>query len=66
MRCKNCIYFERGKWHKVFGGEEQLSGKCELLLKTLKINNSELFFIEALTVQESFGCVLGKGENGNI
>lgn len=59
-KCKNCIYFKRGKWAEEFGGEDQLSGTCELLLEMLKMNNGGLFFLDEIVIQESFGCILGK------
>ena len=44
MKCKNCKYFKRGKWHIIFGGGDQLSGNCAMLLEILKMNNGNLFF----------------------
>ena len=59
IQCKNCLFFERGNWHESLGGESQLSGKCELLLKILQRNNSSLFFIDQIIISDAFGCVLG-------
>jgi hypothetical protein len=63
IKCKECEFFKRGKWHELQGGRPQLSGTCNILLKTLKIDNSRLFGIEKITIQDTFGCILGKPKN---
>jgi hypothetical protein len=60
IRCKDCKYFKRGKWHKSVGGGEQYTGDCDILAIVLKDNNIELFFKQSITVQDTFGCALGK------
>ena len=60
IKCKDCIYFKRGKWPKEWGGDDQMCGTCELLLKILKMNNGKMCFIDRIVIQESFGCVVGK------
>lgn len=67
-RCATCKFFKRGKWFpfdlkageniKFEDLEDQLSGECELLLRALAITNSNLCAMEALSVQETFGCSL--------
>ena len=61
--CKDCKYFERGKWHHTQGRGEQLGGNCQLLLDVLKIDNSVLFFEKNFQVQDTFGCIMGKEKN---
>lgn len=60
MKCKDCKFFKRGKWHKQFGGGPQYSGRCKVLLKVLKISNASMVYVDELTVQDSFGCSVGK------
>ena len=54
--CKTCRHFKRGRWHKAYGGGEQLGGKCKVLCSILKITNTTLFWQDDLYVYESFGC----------
>ncbi len=56
--CKTCANFKRGKWHPAFGGDLQYSGKCEVLLSILSMENSKLWNMSDLTVQDTFGCVM--------
>ena len=63
--CKHCIHFQRGKWDKSIDSDEseQLGGHCKVLLEVLSITNSNLWSMEKLHVQESFGCSLFKEKN---
>lgn len=63
MRCKECKFFKRKHWHKSQGGGTQLCGTCDILLKILKINNSSLFHVDVIVLQDTFGCVLGKAKD---
>jgi hypothetical protein len=60
ISCKDCVCFERRKWHSSQGEGEQLGGDCKLLPLVLKDGNTPLFFIKSLYVQDTFGCRLGK------
>jgi len=66
IKCKDCKYFEQGKWHKVIDPDEspQHGGYCEKLLKVLQITNSKLVWLDKLYIQEEFGCVIGKRKEG--
>jgi len=61
-KCKTCIHFTRSKWHETIDSDEtyQLGGYCSMLKEILMMNNSKLWSMDALYVQESFGCVLHK------
>ena len=63
IRCKDCEYFERLKWHKCLSKdnieEPQLLGNCPILLNILKMDNSSLWAMEQLHIQDSFGCIFG-------
>ena len=63
-RCRTCIYFKRGKWHKAIDPEEnkRLGGTCELLLGVLSIENSWMAFHDGIAVQDTFGCCLHMGK----
>ena len=66
VRCKDCIYFVRGRWKNMLTGEDegpQCGGKCDMLQKALGIDNSSLWMLPALYVQDTFGCVLGRTSN---
>ena len=62
--CKNCQFFERGKWHKSIDNNEteRLGGQCKMILNVLQIENSWLWNKDYISVQDSFGCSLFKGE----
>ncbi len=62
VRCADCQYFIRGKWHKAVDPDEsnQCGGSCSVLAAALKMGNAELFIIESLHVYETFGCLLGR------
>ena len=69
VRCKDCAYFVRGRWINMLTGEDegpQCGGKCDVLQKALGIDNSSLWMIPALYVQDSFGCVLGRTSNTRL
>lgn len=68
MRCRNCKYFERGKWHKSICPDEsdQLGGQCKVLPKLLGMTNFELYMCKSLHVYESFGCSAGRPILGDI
>ena len=66
VRCMDCAYFVRGRWKNMLTGEDegpQCGGKCDVLQKALGIDNSSLWMIPALYVQDTFGCVLGRTSN---
>jgi len=60
--CKTCKNFKRGKWHKVIDPleSERLGGSCPLLLSVLKMENSEMIWMEDLAIQDTFGCIFYK------
>ena len=66
VRCRDCIYFVRGRWKNMLTGEDegpQCGGKCDMLQKALGIDNSSMWMMPALYVQDTFGCVLGRTSN---
>lgn len=60
MKCKDCKFFKRRNWHNDQGGGEQFGGTCELLAEVLKMENTALFLVGYINVQDSFGCSLGQ------
>jgi len=68
IKCKECKYFKRGKWHKVIDPNEspQLGGYCDKLLRILQMTNSKLIWIDNLYIQEEFGCILGEKNQSTI
>ena len=66
VRCMDCIYFVRGRWKNMLTGEDegpQYGGKCDMLQKALGLDNSSMWMMPALYVQDTFGCVLGRTSN---
>ena len=59
-KCETCRYFERGKWHPsaVEGGGKRCGGQCKILHKVLLRENSSLWVLNAIQVQDTFGCSL--------
>jgi len=68
IKCKECKYFERGKWHKAVDPDEgpQMGGHCERLLKVLQLDNSKLIWLDKLYIQDGFGCVLGRKKGSEL
>lgn len=64
-RCRKCKYFKRGKWIKSLGGGDQCSGNCKILATVLGMDNTELFLLDVICVQDTFGCSLFR-EDCNI
>ena len=62
--CNECNFFKRGKWIKELGGGNRLGGTCKTLLKVLSIENSVMIYMETISVQDTFGCLLWK-KKGN-
>ena len=62
IKCKQCLFFTRGKWHKAVDPAEsnQCGGTCAAIAKVLGHTNAQLFFIKELYVMEDFGCVIGE------
>jgi len=60
MKCRDCKFFQRPKFAKVLGAEDQFGGKCSRLWKELVPENSILWSVEDefIYVQASFGCSL--------
>lgn len=67
-KCKDCVFFERMKWHKAVDSNEdyQLHGKCRLLKEALGLVNISLFYQEHLIVSEEFGCVLWRDKSEHV
>jgi len=61
-KCKTCQYFRRGKWHKCIDADEssQCGGYCDILLEVLKLQNSDLLWVENIYIQDTFGCIFHK------
>lgn len=63
-RCKTCEYFKRNTLHPSISNnhktEKLLSGNCKLLCDVLKIENSNMFWMDSICVQDTFGCSLHK------
>ena len=69
VRCMDCIYFVRGRWKNMLTGEDegpQYRGKCDMLQKALGLDNSSMWMMPALYVQDTFGCVLGRTSNPSL
>ena len=61
MKCRDCKYFKRGKWHKVVDSQEseRFGGSCRVLRDVLfNIGNTDLWKTQTIEVQDTFGCVL--------
>lgn len=67
VRCRDCAYLERERYIKAIHGtdEMQCGGTCKVLQSALAMDNSSLLFVDAIYIQDSFGCVLGKPKTPN-
>jgi len=59
MKCGDCKFFERDKWHKSICEDEsdQLGGQCKVLHEILSMTNHWYLDTKSLHVYEGFGCV---------
>jgi hypothetical protein len=62
MKCKDCVHFNRTKWHKDIDPREtdQKGGNCSMLKDILGLSNDSLYFKTGIHVYESFGCTAFK------
>ena len=62
IKCKDCKWFQRRKWHPAIDKNEdlQLGGDCGVLLKFLQMENSGMFFLDHLYVQDTFSCIFAQ------